>query len=177
MYTALQLTILVLWVFEGSRTRATIPAAVVALTASLSICVLSYIEHVRSVRPSVILALYSFFSLIFDAFQARTLFLRHASSPLVWTFTAGVGMKCILLILESLPKTAYLKEPYSNLSSEELGGVFNTCFLWWINQLIITGYKKLLSTDDLPKIDTKLKSEPLRDRLQKSWDQRCMLLI
>ena len=166
-----------LWLLEDVRTQATLPAASLSLLVSLSICLLSYIEHVRCVRPSTIIALYCFFSLIFDGFQARTLFLLGTSAPLFWNFAAAVFVKLILLILESRSKAAYLKEPYKNLSVEELGGVFNVSFLWWINPLIFKGYKTLLSPDDLPKIDTQLSTQICRNDFQKAWDERCVFNI
>jgi ATP-binding cassette subfamily C (CFTR/MRP) protein 1 len=128
-------------------------------------------------RPSTIIALYSFFSAIFDGFQARTLFLLNTSTPLFSTFIAGTCVKIILLILESCSKRAFLKDPYNSLSEEELGGVFSVNLLWWINALIVKGYKTLLSADDLPKIDTHLSTELCRDEFQKAWNSRCVFLV
>lgn len=173
------MAILVLWLFEPStlRTKATIPAAVLGLSAALSICVLSYLDHVRSIRPSAIISVYSFFSLIFDACQARTLFLRNDSTPLVWAFTSGVAARIILVVLESLSKKSYLKEPYCNLSPSEISGIFNTSFLFWVNPLIVTGYKRLLNPEDLPPLDSPLASTLCRDRLQLAWDKRSRVIL
>ena len=169
------MAILILWSFQERTTWATIPSAALSLGASLAICLLSYIDHAHSVGPSSVIALYSFFSLILDAFQGRTLFLLDYSPPLVWTFVAGLALKFVLIFLESWPKTKYLKEPYNSFSAEEQGGIFNTAFLWWINPLIINGYKKLLSEKDLPRISSKLSSREHRDGLQKAWDARCRI--
>ena len=83
-------------------------------------------------------------------------------------------MELMLLILESREKSRILKEPYKSLSPEEKAGVFSRTFLWWVNPLIIDGYKRLLSAEDLPKINSEFASAPLRDAMQKGWDQRCM---
>ena len=83
-------------------------------------------------------------------------------------------MELVLLILESREKSAILKEPYKSLSPEEKSGIFSRTFLWWINPLIADGYKRLLSIEDLPKIDSEFSAAPLRDAMQKGWDQRRM---
>lgn len=83
-------------------------------------------------------------------------------------------VKFLILIQESRPKTKYLKEQYEDLSPEDTEGIFNDLFIWWINPLIAKGYRKLLSTDELPNMDSHLHSERNRNKLQNAWDSRCL---
>ena len=170
----MQLALLVLWSSDDQiRTRASLPAAVCNLLAALVVVVLSYFEHVRSIRPSFLLNVYLFFSLVFDLAQARTLYLLQDDTLKASIFSAGMGIKLTLLFLEAQGKATYLRPPFRSLPPEATSGIFNQSFFWWLNSLIITGFSRLLSLKDLYNIDAELKSEELRKRLQEAWDTRC----
>ena len=136
---------------------------------------LSYFEHVRSIRPSSLLNVYLFFSLIFDLAQARTLYLLRDDTPKASVFSASMGIKLALLFLEAQGKATYLRPPFRSLPPEATSGIFNQSFFWWLNSLIHAGFRKLLSLKDLYNIDGELRSERLRKRLQEAWNRRCKL--
>jgi len=50
-----------------------------------------------------------FFSIIFDAVQTRTLFLRGVDSPLAAALTVSTALKAITLVLECQSKISILK--------------------------------------------------------------------
>ena len=41
---------------------------------------------------------------------------------------------------------------------------------WWINDMILTGYKRDLVREDLWRIDESEASEAMTNRLEKAWD-------
>jgi hypothetical protein len=43
------------------------------------------------------------------------------------------------------------------------------CF-WWINKLIVTGYKRDLKRDDLWSIEEAEASQAITEKLEKAWD-------
>jgi ATP-binding cassette, subfamily C (CFTR/MRP), member 1 len=171
----IQLALLILWT-SHQATRATIPAAALSFGASLAVTVLSWFEHSRAIRPSTLLNLYLLFSLLFDAIQARTLYLRHDNSSILCLFTASIGLKLILLLLEAQSKRAYLKYPYNRFSPETISGIFSHSFFWWLIPVLTTGFKKILTLDDLFATDQELLSEALQTQMQRSWN-KCLCLF
>lgn len=103
----LQLTLLPLWSLRSSlQTSASIPAAVFSLVAALVLALLSYYEHKRSIRPSTLLSIYLFFSVLFDTVQARSLWLRNSNAPIAATFSAALAVKLIITVRETTEFTS-----------------------------------------------------------------------
>ncbi|MCJ1311900.1 hypothetical protein MMC25_005573 [Agyrium rufum] len=173
-YAGIQLALIVLWSKATLiQTRASVPSAAVSFIVSLAIIALSHVEHNRSIRPSTLLNVYLLFSLLFDVIQARTLYLMKESSSISGIFTASIGLKLALLILETQEKRPILRDPYRRLSPEATSGIFSRSFFWWLNGLFIEGFRSILTFESLFDIDAELDSRPLRDRMQEAWDQRC----
>jgi ATP-binding cassette subfamily C (CFTR/MRP) protein 1 len=169
----LQLVILILWAAANShRTPASIPVGFLSLISSLAICVLSYVEHCRSIRPSTLLNIYLFFALIPNAIQLRTLYLRDSTSTIFHVSLASAIITLFLLVLEAQAKTKYLKREFQGQAPEAVSGFWNRSFFWWINPLLVTGYYNILTLDNLPRLDPSMSSETLRVRMQASWDKR-----
>ncbi len=152
-------------------TKATIPAAALSFLAALAILLLSRVEHTRSIRPSFIINIYLLTSVAFDAVQARTLFLRHDNSTILGLFMANIAIKLALLVLESINKRRCLRSPYKNYSPEATSGIFSRSFFWWIIPLLATGFRKLITLNDLFITDNALKSEVLFEEMQISWSK------
>lgn len=163
-----QLALLICW-SSNQVTRVTVPSAVLSFLAAFAILFLSRFEHTRSVQPSFILSIYLLASVVFDAVQVRTLFLRNDKPAILGLFTANVAIKLALLVLESQSKRRYLRAPYNTYSPEATSGIFNRSFFWWINPILVTGFGKLLTLDDLFATDSSLKSEVLLEDIQVSW--------
>lgn len=171
LLAAVQMTLLILWaVYDNLRTSTSIPATALSFVDALALGLLSYLEHTRSLQPSTLIASYLLFSLFFDAAQARTLYLRADSSVLAAIFTTSIALKLAVLIIEAQSKRPALKEPYRNYAREALSGIFNRSVFWWLRPLFVGGFRRILTLDDLGSIDESLASEPLRDRLQQTWD-------
>ncbi|KAE8369715.1 hypothetical protein BDV27DRAFT_152796 [Aspergillus caelatus] len=86
--------------------------------------------------------------------------------------TAIVGIKAILLCLESRSKAAYLQPPYSKLPPESTSGIINLSLFWWLNALFRMGYRQLITTEDLFDIDPSLKADVIGREMQDAWNIR-----
>ncbi|KAK6200636.1 hypothetical protein LQW54_009679 [Pestalotiopsis sp. IQ-011] len=169
---AIQLAILVLGLVIRSRSdETTIAANVVTFVASLTVCLLSFREHGRSVKPSTLLTLYLVASIICDSINLASIYQGHAETRTLALLTASSGLKVILLILECLNKRSYLREPYKTLPLEQTVADLNRVFLFWMNGQIWQGHIKLLSVADLPTLDHDIKSRGLRTRMIEAWDK------
>jgi ATP-binding cassette, subfamily C (CFTR/MRP), member 1 len=169
------LALLVLWVRPSAiKTRTTVPTTIVSVVGSLLFCLLSYAEHVRSVKPSLLLNAYLFVTLLFDAARARTLWLRHYNhynEVIAIVFTSSVGLKVVILLLEAVEKRWILQPKYKAYPPEAISGIYNKSFFWWLNPLFRRGFSKLLFTEDLFTLDKHLTTESLQERLQRAWDK------
>ncbi|EGP90793.1 putative ABC transporter [Zymoseptoria tritici IPO323] len=160
-----QLVLLVLWCLSPQyRTSVSIPAAAISCLASLSLVYLSNLEHSRSIRPSSVINLYLFGSLVLDIPQARTLWLRQAPKEVSALFTACLGLKTLVLFLEARGKRGSLFPQYRLYAPEALVNLFNRTVLWWLNPLFWQGYNKFLAIEKLYNVDPDLASSAVEAR-------------
>ncbi|KAI8290401.1 ABC transporter [Colletotrichum sp. SAR11_57] len=172
---ALNLALLVLWATTSSaaitHTRATIPAAVLGLLASLGVGLLSWLEHDRSVRPSFVLSTYLFLSVLLDTARARTLWMLGPNQTIPAIFTCTLALRAVMILLESTEKRRILVPQHKGYSKEVTSGTFNRSVFFWLTSLFINGYRNILKLEDLYPLDPKLASEPLYKKLADAWDQ------
>lgn len=148
-----------------------VAAAVFTLADSIALALLSSLEFSRSVRPPTIILLYLVFSTAFDSVQCRTLWLireRVAAS----VYTAGLAVKLVGLLLELQEKRSLLLPPWNSLNPESTSSIINRSLFWWLNQLLIRGFRATLSGRSLYDTDAALKSRRLLSKIQdarKSW--------
>lgn len=149
-------------------------SAAFSLVASLGACLLSFVEHRWSVRPSGVLVLYLLASLAES--------IVRVTAPKGTRLEVGksrnlaivrVGVELVFLVVESQNKTSLLRKRYrEGLSPEEKEGVLGRTLFWWINPILGEGYRSVLIAEDLPPIDEKLSSGNLRERFLSVWSKR-----
>ncbi|KAK6073198.1 ATP-binding cassette containing protein [Seiridium cupressi] len=168
---AINLAALVLSLKSRSLPNAeSIAASVVVFVASLAVCHLSFLEHGRSVKPSISLISYLLVSLVCDAFNLSSIYQRHGSSAPTVLLTVASGLNFVQLMIQSLNKRSYLREPYRHLPTEQVVSDLNRLFLFWANAEILKGNSKLLTVADLPDLDHALRSRDLRTRMEVAWE-------
>ncbi|GIC86176.1 uncharacterized protein Aud_002541 [Aspergillus udagawae] len=166
----LQLILLPLWSLRTSlQSSASIPAAVFSLVAALGLALLSFYEHQRSVRPSTLLSIYLVFSVLFDAVQARSLWLRSTNGPIAAVFTAALAVKLIITVLEGREKRAISPVPGIKLSPETTSSIYNRTVFWWLNRLLLAGYKSTLRLNDLYPLESDMTSAKLGAAIENAW--------
>lgn len=150
-----------------------LPAAVLRLTSALLTVALSLLDHSKSFRPSVLLSAYLFLTALFDAVQARTLFLAsETKSQYVYcgVFTATLSYKILLLLLEARQKSRWTTSDAAERSPEETCGIFSLGVFLWLNKIFIDGYSKVLTIADLYPLDTALRGQMLHERFTEHMD-------
>lgn len=128
----------------------------------------SYLEHGRTRRPSMLLSVYLLLTLLLDTAHARTLWLSitsHATDTNARIFTATVAFKVLILLLESKKKTEWLHWNSEKHSPEESSGFFDLGLFTWLTRLFIAGYSSVLSMNNLYSLDESLSSEKMHDQL------------
>lgn len=156
---------------QSPRTRATIPCATVSLLCIITLFVLSYLEHTRSIRPSTILATYLLISLLGDIVRARTLWSIHDNRRAAIALTASVAWKTVVLVLESIEKRRLLREGYQESSPEATGNIWNVRLFYWLNPLLLDGFSGEMGLGRLYPNDEGLLPEPELPILSARWSK------
>lgn len=168
---AFDLALLILWVRRSTfKTNAAIPSAVISFVGSLVLCLLSYFEHLRTVRTSFLLNVYLFFTILFDAARSRSYSLDNSVEIVSVLFTTRVGVKLFLAIFEARSKRHLLLPEYKEYPPEATSGVYNRALFWWQNQLFRNGFSNTLTVDDLFHLDKHLRSDYLQRQIESAWN-------
>ncbi|ROW02989.1 hypothetical protein VMCG_05737 [Cytospora schulzeri] len=172
VYTALQLAILVLTTTNDDiRTNVSIASTTLSVLSALTLAVLSHFEHVKSARPSFLINLYLIATLLFDAARVRTQWLIGTNDVVAGVLTASLAVKGVVLLLEAVEKRSLLLGLDRHFSQESTSGLFNRSSFWWLNSFLLTGFKNVLTLEELPAIYEKLDSTRLAAQLQFAWDK------
>lgn len=166
----MQATLLVLYAIKPAlRSRATLAAAVLSLLDAIGLCMLSRAEHINSVRPSVIINAYLVLTLPFDAAKSRTLWLDGATKSTAAIFSSSVALKVMILVAEAIEKRGILLDRYRHVSPEVTSGLYSRSFFWWLNNLMTTGFSRIITNEDLYPIDDDMTSRVLSERAHEAW--------
>ncbi|KAI0130479.1 ABC transporter [Xylariales sp. AK1849] len=163
-YAILQLILLV-FATRGTEFRGVfVVSSVVLLASSIGIIALSALEHSRAVKPSLLLSVYLIVTLLFDAAQARTLWLSASQQEgLIYSrlWISAVAVKAILALCECKDKSKHVQwgdEEYH--SPEETSGLIGLAVFSWLYRLFVDGYRKHFALGDLLPLDRDVKAEP-----------------
>jgi ATP-binding cassette subfamily C (CFTR/MRP) protein 1 len=170
---------LVLLILISSQTDVTerrlgVPAAVLDLVATSLLVGLSYFEHIKTSRPSFLVAAYLLCTLFFDVARARTEWVQHQHIAFAGVLSTSLAVKLVLLALESVEKRRYLAIPPDEKppSTESTSGPFSRGFFVWLSGLLRTGYASLLTVSSLPAIYERLQSDRVGDAFEEEWRRR-----
>ena len=170
----MQLALLILAIKNNRTQGLTSPVIAVAAAFSLAtacaICLLSSVEHKRTVRPSTLLSVYLFFTVIIDIARVRTQWLAEYSVAIAALISTSLVLKIIILFLEARSKRDQLKTYGKQLGPEELSSFYSKSLFLWLIHLLRFGYRKVLSLNDLYCIDEQLLSGTLSRNFEPAWE-------
>ncbi|PGH13070.1 hypothetical protein AJ79_03907 [Helicocarpus griseus UAMH5409] len=174
IYVGLELSLLVLAAMKSFRlTSMFLPSSAVKFVSALSMIILSFVDHRKSLRPSVLLTSYLILTMPLDVAQARTLFLSSSDRPeLIYSsiFSATLGLKVGILLLETQQKSRWINWNGREHSPEETSGIFSLSVFFWLNKIFLRGYKKILLVEDLYPLDNSLNSNVLHEKFSRNMD-------
>ena len=159
------------------QTRASLTAAILSLMATLGLCILSYVEHNKNIRPSSIINAYLLLTVLFDVAHLRTLWLRGDNLVGNGVASSILAVKLFVLVSEATEKTRILFTPYADYSPENTSGLYSRGLFWWLNPLFRLGFKNVVNDDDLFAADGDLLSESLEIRFNRRWGNRMLSII
>ncbi|KID84399.1 ABC transporter, transmembrane domain, type 1 [Metarhizium guizhouense ARSEF 977] len=154
---------------HSPKTRASIAANTLVPVLGLGLALLSHLHHLRSVRPSTVIILYLGLTLIFDVARCRTLWALVEGASTAIAFSVAVGLKTLLLLLESREKHNILLPEYQKLPPESIASEFNQWFAWWINPVLLRGYRRQLELKSLDNVDQNLRTGEEYESFYHRW--------
>lgn len=157
----------------NSSIRKPIPviAATLVVADAFGLLLLSHTEHTRSIRPSSIINIYLFVTILFDAARLRTLWIQHAPKPLASVCSATLAIKVIIAITEAMEKRKILVSQYKNVSPEATSGLYGRAFFWWLNKILGIGFRRVIQDSDLFPVEDEISSTRLKKRSQSLWEK------
>ncbi|KAF1738242.1 Canalicular multispecific organic anion transporter 2 [Beauveria bassiana] len=166
VYLCMQVALVLLVTTQPGDAAPSLVAAVVCpMLAALCMTALSYLEHQRSPRPSLLLAGYLLLTTLLDIARCRTFWLASTDSSdkaVAAVFTAATATKAVYMALESMHKRKWIQwrdnQPHS---PEETSGLIGLGAYTWVNSLFLQGYRKVLHLQDLFPLDTAMRSSKL----------------
>lgn len=170
-YGAVQTALVVLWALPGAADGipTSLAAAILSLVDAIGLAVLSWFEHAYSPRPSALINLFLLVSVLFDAVQTRTLWLRDSGVAIPAVFTASLSIKLGLLALEAVEKDKFLPESWRDRSPEEKSGIYSKSILLWLRRILTEGRKRIIYPRDLYALDESLDTSRLHAAFWESW--------
>ncbi|KAH9885049.1 ABC multidrug transporter [Xylariomycetidae sp. FL2044] len=128
---------------------------------------LSFLDHNRCPRPSILLSSYVFLTLIFDVVQVRTYWLAsstRAESAFAAIFSTSFAVKVGIVFLEAQQKVRWVKWENEEHSPEETSGIFSLGVYFWLNKLFLKGYRGVMKVTDLYSLDSNISADILHGR-------------
>ncbi|OLN82360.1 Canalicular multispecific organic anion transporter 1-like protein 2 [Colletotrichum chlorophyti] len=167
VFATLQFALLILQTTSsGSRIDGfAVTASSLSFLAALFMIGLSYAEHSRAPRPSILLTGYIFFQVLFDIAQTRTSWLMARSFPtqlFAKLFTASLVVKVVIFLVEAQKKTRWIRWTADEHSPEETSGLFSLGVYFWLNRLFLHGYRNVLTIGDLYALDQGMIAETMQ---------------
>ena len=170
VFGALQLALVALWAKPATaKTTASVANAILASVGALALAILSFVEHERSIRPSLVIQSYLSLTLLLDAARVRTLWLQSYNNAVAGVTTVSFILKFLLITFEAIEKRSILHPPWKSTSPEATSGLYSRSVFWWLNGLFRTGFKRSLHMEDLLPLDKHLTCDYLYDRLNTAW--------
>lgn len=178
VYITLQIALLALWAQPGTpTTRITLATIACTIAGFIVLLGLSYLEHIRSVRPSTVMTLYLGVSCLLDLARLRTLFFVSNSDIVAKIFLASFFIKVAIFSLELIEKRGTLLPPWQDASFEATSSVYARVLFIWLNRLLFRGFRALLTMDSLMSLDKAILTASRPTALQWKWQKGLYIIL
>ncbi|PHH89568.1 hypothetical protein CDD83_5759 [Cordyceps sp. RAO-2017] len=172
IYVVFQVALLALWLARGvPQTRLTVACLALTIAGYLALALASYVEHVRSLRPSTQLSVYLSISILLDLARIRTLFYMPDGRDLGGLLVGSLLVKVLIFSLETTEKRALLRPDWKDASPEDTSGFYNRALFIWLNQVFRRGFRTLLTVSSLTPLDDELLTASNPSALIERWDK------
>lgn len=146
-------------------------SAVLGPVSAAGYLVMMHIEYFYELRSSSILGMSLFVSLLFESARTRSFWIRPSFVPVGQLSLAIVCLQFVFLVLQEVPKPLNGGASLDNKwFGEAKGGFFNRLFLFWLNRLMLLGYRTKLTLASLGTLGPEFSAKALATRLETNWN-------
>jgi ATP-binding cassette subfamily C (CFTR/MRP) protein 1 len=131
----------------------------------------------RSIRPSLLLNIYLFFTFLFDIERSRSYALTPELSLVATVYATRLAVKLFLAVVECRDKRKHLLPEYADCPPEATSGIYKRASFWWLNALFKKGFSNALTVDDLFHLDKFLRADYMHHALGSAWARGKSTLI
>jgi ATP-binding cassette subfamily C (CFTR/MRP) protein 1 len=153
------------------KTKTTIVSAIIILFATFALAVTSNYEHYRNPRPSSPIGIYLVVTWAFDIAKVRSLLAIEHGKPLAYMQAVTAAVKLGLIVLELKEKRAWLLNPKIFPAPQSTANFFNRLTFFWVNPLLLRGYKKPLQENDLFEVQDQIVGEKNLLAFAERWEK------
>ncbi|KAI4863021.1 putative ATP-binding cassette transporter [Hypoxylon rubiginosum] len=157
-------TLILICVTKNEKTAVSVPAAVLTVVATVALAILSFFEHARSRRPSLLIGFYLVIISLLRAVVARTYWFIESGRPAASLTIAEIIVQLAIVALESCSKRPWFIDEGQWISAEETASFLSRSLFTWLGNLFITGYRRQLTALDLHLIDHALSASQLEGK-------------
>lgn len=152
--------------------------SVVTVSATLLLAPLSFLEHKRTIAPSILIGLFLWTSVIQGAVEAVQLLAANQDASGLeltrqnYVSLASTVVQLALAVVEELPKGGLIAKDDIQVASEATVGLIGWISFSWLNSLLWKGYKGKLGLNTLDSIDDAFESRRLLAQIRLARDQQ-----
>ncbi|KAH8659368.1 putative ATP-binding cassette transporter [Tricladium varicosporioides] len=146
--------------------KTSIPSTVLSFLGAMFFVTLSYFEHTRSCRPSFLLVFYLCITAILRSAIVRTYWSLDGKGLIFSINLSILVIQLAMIVLESCSKRKLFLGEVAMLSGEETAGFLDRSLFFWLDNIMINGYRRTLTAADLQPIDKRLRTLELSKRFE-----------
>lgn len=112
-------------------------------------------------------------TLLFDIMRARSYYARDGMELLAILSVSSAAIKLSLVVAEEVSKRSMVadKNLRASVGPEALSGFWNRSLFIWLNPILFTGYRKVISYEDLPALGPEFASEKIYQEFSAIWNK------
>lgn len=168
-----QLASVVFWFKSPLDSRLAQAAAILYFLGSIGVIIITHASHAYFLQPVIFLAAYLTVTLLLDLATIYTYYHRTGLDTIARLTCSLPVLKFILLGLEEISKRSLIiAESRDQLGREVMAGFWNRATLFWVNPLLLFGFRHIIHISDLPNIGEEFDSRILFQKLKISWDKQ-----
>lgn len=150
----------------------TTASSVLATLSTIAIMLTLHWEHFYALRSASLISLSLALSVLGESARARTFYRRpHTGLGQVGDLTVAlIALKLALIVVEEIPKK--WKEDVSRNDAytlESRSGVLDRIWMYWINSILVRGFRTTITMKDILNIGPEFRSKDLTRRFDRVW--------
>ncbi|XWW92914.1 hypothetical protein V2A60_000841 [Cordyceps javanica] len=170
---AVQLAIVVFWFKSPLDSKVAEAAAILYFLGSIGVIIITYASHAYFLQPVIFLASYLSVTLLLDLVTIYTYHHRTGLNTIARLTCFLPALKFILLALEEVSKRSLIvAENRDKLGREITAGFWNRATFFWVNPLLLFGFRYVIHNGDLSDVGEQFDSKHLYEKLKVSWEKQ-----